>query len=87
MEELFKKLIERVKIDLGVDAHLEKERNETDNKVTVYLWDDDITEVFCILDFYLDEKRVYPLFFPTINIDMPKLLSILKEELDGWEIL
>lgn len=86
MDELLKKIIERVREDFGIDAHFEIERDKTDGKVTVYLWDDDITEVFCVLDFYPKEKSVHPLFFPTANIDMSKLLSVLKEELYGWEI-
>lgn len=86
MEKLLKKIIDRVKTDFGIDAHFEKEENTNEDKLTVYLWDDDITEVFCILDFYPEEKSVNSLFFPTINIDISRLLSILKEELHGWEI-
>jgi len=86
MEELLKKIIERVKIGFGIDVHFEKEEKETDGKITFYIWDDEITEVFCILEFCPEEKRVNILLFPTVNIDPSRLLSILKEELYGWEI-
>ncbi|VUT24813.1 MAG: hypothetical protein MOIL_00700 [Candidatus Methanolliviera sp. GoM_oil] len=83
MKEALKNVIRRIE-EFGIEAHFEEGIGA--GKIEYELWDDTVTDVFCILNFHPSKKEVDVLLFPTINIDPSKVMNVLKDELTGWEI-